>query len=60
MVVYFILGLLTGWTTFFFAFVIYAQKLDKDQKKIHQEMIQNMYDTYQDYLNIEDLRKYKS
>jgi hypothetical protein len=60
MVVYFLLGLLTGWTTFFCMLLILAYKTDQSNKKQYQDMITNLYNTYQDHINLEDLRKFKS
>ena len=60
MVIYFLLGLLSGWTALFFVFLLFVYKADQKNKQDYKDMISNLYSSYQEYLNIEDLRKFKS
>jgi len=59
MVVYFLLGLLSGWTTFFCIVMVLAYKMDQRNKKQYMTLVSEMFKD-QDHLYTEDYRKYKS
>jgi hypothetical protein len=60
MVIYFILGLFTGWLTIILAFAYLTIKLDQKNKELQTDLISYLKSIYDQDIQIENYRKYKS
>mgnify|MGYP001473788927 FL=1 len=60
MVTYFILGLFTGWLTIILAFAYLTIKLDQKNKELQTDLISYLKSIYDQDIQIENYRKYKS
>jgi|TARA_R100000315_G_C5223778_1_gene135233 hypothetical protein len=60
MVIYFILGLFTGWLTIILAFAYLTIKLDQKNKELQTDLISYLKTIYDQDIQIENYRKYKS
>ena len=60
MVIYFILGLFTGWLTIILAFAYLTIKLDQKNKELQTDLISYLKTIYDQDIQIENFSKYKS
>ena len=60
MVIYFILGLFTGWLTIILVFAYLRIKLDQKNKELQTDLISYLKTIYDQDIQIENYRKYKS